>query len=91
MDWFFWVGFSLFVTGLIIFPFSTAAAQTLVPGIHGSSLVNAVKFTWIIISSEKEVSINLRYLGNGTSPPILITATALLNESGNHAGYTKTQ
>src|SRR5438093_13095892 len=57
--------------------FSTAIAQTLVPGIHGMSIVQDVKFTWVIISSDKELSVNLRYLGNGSSPPVLITATAL--------------
>jgi hypothetical protein len=41
------------------------------------SIVQDVKFTWVIISSDKELSVNIRYLGNGSSPPVLITATAL--------------
>lgn len=60
---------------------SSAHGQILVPGIHGTILIKDVKFTWVIISSDTEISINLRYLGNGSSPPVLVTATALLNES----------
>ena len=64
---------------LITNSFSLVTAQSLVPGIHGMSIVQGVKFTWVIISSDKEVSVNLRYLGNGTSPPVTIVATALTN------------
>ena len=46
--------------------FSSATAQSLVPGIHGMSIVQGVKFTWVIISSDNEISVNLRYLGNST-------------------------
>ena len=46
--------------------FSLATAQSLVPGIHGMSIVQGVKFTWVIISSDNEISVNLRYLGNST-------------------------
>src|SRR6266511_1981811 len=45
------------------------------------SIVSDVKFTWVIISSDNEISINLRYLGQGTSPPITVIATALTNNS----------
>jgi len=61
--------------------FSSAVGQSLVPGIHGMSIVQGVKFTWVIISSDKEISVNLRYHGNGTSPPVTIVATALTNPS----------
>lgn len=71
---------SFFIAAILITnSFSLATAQSLVPGIHGMSIVQGVKFTWVIISSDKEVSVNLRYLGNGTSPPVTIVATALTN------------
>jgi hypothetical protein len=60
---------------------SIANAQSLVPGIHGMSVVDGVKFTWVIISSDNEISINLRHLGQGTSPAITVVATALTNPS----------
>jgi len=62
---------------LLINSFSIASAQSLVPGIHGMSIVEGVKFTWVIISSDKEISVNLRHLGNTTAPPVTIVATAL--------------
>jgi hypothetical protein len=34
-------------------------------GINGTSNVQGVYFTWVIISSENEISVNLRYDGNG--------------------------
>ena len=68
----------LFSVGiLLINSFSIASAQSLVPGIHGMSIVEGVKFTWVIISSDKEISVNLRHLGNDTTPPVTIVATAL--------------
>lgn len=45
------------------------------------SIVDGVKFTWVIISSDSELSINLRYLGQATSPAMTIVATALTNPS----------
>ena len=39
-----------------------------------------VLFTWVIVSSEKEISINLRYMGASTSPPLTIVATAYTNQ-----------
>ena len=56
-----------------------ASAQTLVPGIHGMSTVQGVRFTWIIISSDNELSVNVRYNETSATPPVLITATALTN------------
>lgn len=66
---------------LLINSFSIASAQSLVPGIHGMSIVEGVKFTWVIISSDKEISVNLRHLGNATTPPVTIVATALTGSS----------
>jgi hypothetical protein len=45
--------------------------------IKGTSIVEGVFFTWVIISSDNEISINLRYVGDGTTPPISVAATAL--------------
>ena len=45
--------------------------------IKGTSMVKGVFFTWVIISSDNEVSINLRYNDDGSTPPISIAATAL--------------
>ena len=71
--------------------FSLATAQSLVPGIHGMSIVQGVKFTWVIISSDNEISVNLRHLGNSTgignstgtgnstTPAVTLVATALTN------------
>ncbi len=62
--------------------FSVArAAESLVPGIHGMSTVPGVWFTWVRISSDNEISVNLRYLGTTIPPPINITATALMNNT----------
>ena len=66
---------------LAVNSFSIVSAQSLVPGIHGMSIVEEVKFTWVIVSSDKEISANLRYLGNTTAPPITIVATALTGPS----------
>lgn len=64
---------------LVTSSFLHILAQTLVPGIHAISFIPEVKFTWVIISSDPEISINLRYLGIGTTPPVSIVATALTN------------
>jgi hypothetical protein len=69
------------VSILLINSFSIASAQSLVPGIHGMSIVEGVKVTWVIISSDKEMSVNLRHLGNATTPPVTIVATALTGSS----------
>jgi hypothetical protein len=72
----------LLVIGILaVNSFSMVLAQSLVPGIHGMSIVEGVKFTWVIVSSDKEISVNLRYLGNTTVPPITIVATALTGPS----------
>lgn len=46
-----------------IFPNSTASAilgnRSLIPGIHVMSLVNDVKSTWLIISIDNELSVNI--------------------------------
>lgn len=76
----------IYVAGYFFFSFSTVTAQTLVPGIHGISIVQGVKFTWVIISSDREISANLRYVGNGSAPPILVTATALINLNQSNKG-----
>ncbi len=48
--------------------------------IKGTSIVQGVFFTWVIISSDKEISVNLRYVGDGTTPSIAVAATALSSE-----------
>jgi hypothetical protein len=60
-------------------PIETPSAQAL-QEIKSSSMVGDVFFTWIIISSDNEVSVNLRYVGEGSStPPISLAATASTN------------
>ena len=57
-------------------------AQTLERGIYGISNVPSVKITGVTISSEKDISINLRYNGTeATSPPIIIVANGLTNRT----------
>jgi hypothetical protein len=75
------IGLAVFIPVLLVSYISFVNAQSLVPGIHGISVVDGVKFTWVIISSDSEISINLRYLGQGTSPAITVVATALTNPS----------
>jgi hypothetical protein len=55
-------------------------AQTLIPGMHGISIVPGLKFTWIIVSSDNEISMNLRYNGTQT-PPVSIIVTALTKDN----------
>jgi hypothetical protein len=57
--------------------------QSIIPGMHVMSLVQGVKSTWLIISSENELSVNLRYTGQGTSPAISLVATALKTAGGD--------
>lgn len=70
-----------------IFPNSTASAmlgnRSLIPGMHVMSLVNDVKSTWLIISSDNELSVNIRYDGTGnlTAPTVSLLATALKTTS----------
>lgn len=70
-----------------IFPNSTASTnlgnKSLIPGMHVMSLVNGVKPTWLIISSDNELSVNIRYDGSGnlTAPTVSILATALKTTS----------
>ena len=57
-------------------------AQTLERGIYGISNVPSVKITGVTISSENDISINLRYNGTeATSPPIIIVANGLTNRT----------
>jgi hypothetical protein len=57
-------------------------AQTLERGIYGISNVPNVKITGVTISSEKAISINVRYNGTEeTSPPIIIVANGLTNRT----------
>ncbi len=71
-----------------IFPNSSGTAmlgnRSLVPGMHVMSLVNGVKPTWLIISSDNELSVNIRYNGiqNMTTPNVSLIATALKTASG---------
>lgn len=70
-----------------IFPNSTASIipgnKSLIPGMHVMSLVNGVKPTWLIISSDNELSVNIRYDGSGnlTAPTVSLLATALKTTS----------
>jgi hypothetical protein len=66
--------------GNLLFPNATTPVlgnQSIIPGLHVMSLVNGVKPTWVIISSDSELSVNLRHLGNGTSPAVSLLATGL--------------
>ncbi len=71
-----------------IFPNSTTSAmlgnRSLIPGMHVMSLVHDVKPTWLIISSDTELSVNIRYngIGNLTAPSVSLLATALKTTSG---------
>ena len=70
-----------------IFPNSTTSAmlgnRSLIPGMHVMSLVHDVKPTWLIISSDTELSVNIRYIGIGnlTAPSVSLLATALKTSS----------
>jgi hypothetical protein len=70
--------------------FSNATAQILVPGIHGISMIPGLKFTWVIILSDHEVSLNIRYSGNGTTPPVTLTVTALANPKATDMIFNQT-
>lgn len=65
-----------------LFPNATSSAllgnRSIIPGMHVMSLMNDVKPTWLIISSDNELSVNLRYTGsNATSPAVSLLATGL--------------
>jgi hypothetical protein len=66
-----------------VFPNSTLPAilgnRSLIPGMHVMSLVNDVTPTWLIISSDNELSVNMRYeSATGVpSPTVSLLATAL--------------
>jgi hypothetical protein len=68
--------------GSELFPNATSSTlfgnRSIIPGMHVMSLMNDVKPTWLIISSDNELSINVRYTGtNVTSPAVSLLATAL--------------
>jgi hypothetical protein len=68
--------------GSDLFPNATSSAllgnRSVIPGMHVMSLMNDVKPTWLIISSDNELSVNLRYTGsNVTAPAVSLLATAL--------------
>jgi hypothetical protein len=73
-----------------IFPNSTVSAipgnKSLIPGMHVMSLVNGIKSTWLIISSDNELSVNIRYDGTGnlTTPSVSLLATALKTANSAH-------
>src|SRR5205823_9250331 len=51
------------------------------------SLVNGIKSTWLIISSDNELSLNLRYTGTApTTPAVSLFATALKNTTLGQQG-----
>ena len=70
-----------------IFPNSTVPGvpgnKSLIPGMHVMSLVSGVKSTWLIISSDNELSVNIRYDGTGnlTAPTVSLLATAIKTTS----------
>ena len=65
-------------------------AQSLVPGIHGMSIIQGVRFTSVNVTGEKEISFNLKFLGSGPPPPVLIVATALTNGTDYRPDATTT-
>lgn len=82
-----WQIFPLFlVPTVLVLSLQAVTAQTLVPGIHGMSIIPDVKFTWVIVSSDNEISTNLRYTGNNTAPPIAITVTSLSKDGQTIGG-----
>jgi hypothetical protein len=72
-----------------VFPNSTIPAtlgnRSLIPGMHVMSLVEDVRPTWLIISSDNELSVNLRHesLNGTTSPSVSLLATALKTTGGS--------
>lgn len=72
-----------------VFPNSTLPAmlgnRSLIPGMHVMSLVSDVKPTWLIVSSDNELSVNMRYeAATGvTSPTVSLLATALKTTGGS--------
>jgi hypothetical protein len=72
-----------------VFPNSTLPAmlgnRSLIPGMHVMSLLNDVKPTWLIISSDNELSVNLRHETTTglTSPTVSLLATALKATGGS--------
>lgn len=56
-------------------------------GSSGVSYVQDVQVTGISISSDKQVTVNLRYTGNGTTPDVVVMAsTGSMGMMGGHGG-----
>jgi hypothetical protein len=72
------------------FPNATSrlpGVPTIIPGLHAMSLVNGIKSTWLIISTDNELSLNLRYTGTATTTPaVALFATALKNTTLGQQG-----
>lgn len=58
-------------------PSTVTQSPTVIQDIRATSMVKDVYFTWNIITSDSEVSVNLRYVGDGNTPPVNIAATAV--------------
>jgi hypothetical protein len=78
------------VSILLMNYFCPVTAQSLVPGIHGMSIVQGVRFSSVNVTGEKEISFNLKFLGSGRPPSVLIIATALTNGTDYRPDATTT-
>ena len=81
---------TVFAVSILLMNFCPATAQSLVPGIHGISIGQGVRFSSMNVTGEKEISFNVKYLGSGATPPILIVATALTNGTDYSPSATTT-
>ena len=46
------------------------------------STMQGVRFISLNVTGEKEISFNIKYVGGGSTPPVLIVATAITNGTG---------
>jgi hypothetical protein len=61
---------------------SNNVGSELEPGIHGTSNLPDTKITGVTISSDREISIDLRYTGTAaSSPPVVIAVSGLTNRT----------
>lgn len=67
---------SFFVFFYFVSTYSGVLAQPTIPGIHGMSITQGVRFTSVNVTGDNQVSMNLRYDGTGLAPPVTIVATA---------------
>jgi hypothetical protein len=82
---------TLFAVSILLMTyFPPVTAQSLVPGIHGMSIVQGVRFNSMNVTGEKEIMFNIKYLWSGSSPPVLIVATALTSGTDNRPDASKT-